>query len=524
MLCCRAAPLAAGNPALAVDSSGSPLTTDQRGVGFPRIVNGAVDIGAYETSGGAPPVQHTPAISWASPADITYGTAISATQLDATASYNGVPVSGTFTYGCPIGTILHAGQAQTLDATFTPDDRVDYATVYAATTINIDPVPLTITAHDATMVYGTSLPQFTASYAGFVNQDTAASLATPPILATLATATSPVGSYLVTVSGAVDPDYVISYQAGTLSVTPQAAPSLTVTAPGGTYNGTAYVATPSFTAIEGTPVTLDYQQGTTDLGSTAPINAGTYMVTANFAGSTDYSPTSSTPVSFTIAKADAPVSVTGYSVVYSGTAHTATGVGNLGADLNLRGTTHVNAGVYTDSWSFTDPAGNYNPASGTVVDTIAKANARITVTPYTIGYNATAHAASGVALGVNGAPLAGLNLAGTVHVTVGSYTDQWSFTDPTGNYNNASGTMQDTVTATKSKLVKETVLVPTTVQVKQVTLVPKLTMVRVVERVNVHGRWVNETIRVPRTVMTKVVKLVKEIRMVKKVVPVRIYY
>jgi len=39
----------AGSNALAVDpSTGQPLTTDQRGAGFPRIANGTVDIGAYE--------------------------------------------------------------------------------------------------------------------------------------------------------------------------------------------------------------------------------------------------------------------------------------------------------------------------------------------------------------------------------------------------------------------------------------------------------------------------------------------
>jgi hypothetical protein len=41
--------LDAGSNALAVDSQGHPLTTDQRG--FARIVNGTVDIGAFESSG-----------------------------------------------------------------------------------------------------------------------------------------------------------------------------------------------------------------------------------------------------------------------------------------------------------------------------------------------------------------------------------------------------------------------------------------------------------------------------------------
>src|SRR5208337_2619199 len=41
----------AGSVALAVDANGNTLTTDQRGAGFPRVINGTVDIGAFESQG-----------------------------------------------------------------------------------------------------------------------------------------------------------------------------------------------------------------------------------------------------------------------------------------------------------------------------------------------------------------------------------------------------------------------------------------------------------------------------------------
>ena len=41
----------AGNNALSLDQNNNPLTTDQRGGGFNRIVNRTVDIGAFESRG-----------------------------------------------------------------------------------------------------------------------------------------------------------------------------------------------------------------------------------------------------------------------------------------------------------------------------------------------------------------------------------------------------------------------------------------------------------------------------------------
>ena len=74
----------------------------------------------------------TPKITWAKPAAITYGTALSTTQLDATAS-----VPGTFVYAPVKGTVLGAG-AQTLSVAFTPSDTTDYTTATDSVTITVN--------------------------------------------------------------------------------------------------------------------------------------------------------------------------------------------------------------------------------------------------------------------------------------------------------------------------------------------------------------------------------------------------
>jgi hypothetical protein len=76
--------------------------------------------------------QATPVISWPSPAAITYGAVLSATQLNATAS-----VKGSFSYSPAKGAVLRAG-AQPLSVTFTPADNVNYATATAQTSLQVN--------------------------------------------------------------------------------------------------------------------------------------------------------------------------------------------------------------------------------------------------------------------------------------------------------------------------------------------------------------------------------------------------
>jgi len=66
--------------------------------------------------------QITPAITWATPAAIVYGTALSNAQLDASTT-----VAGTFVYSPAAGTALTAG-SHTITVTFTPTDSTDYKT------------------------------------------------------------------------------------------------------------------------------------------------------------------------------------------------------------------------------------------------------------------------------------------------------------------------------------------------------------------------------------------------------------
>jgi hypothetical protein len=155
----------------------------------------------------------------------------------------------------------------------------DYAISYVNGTLTITPAPLTITADNQSRVYGAPNPTFTASYSGFVNGDTPASLTTPPSFATTATVSSPVGTYPITVSGATDPDYTITFVSGTLTIvqdtaTPTGSPSANPS-----YFGQTLTLTATVTADapgSGTPTgTVDFFDSTTatDLG-TVTLSSG----------------------------------------------------------------------------------------------------------------------------------------------------------------------------------------------------------------------------------------------------------
>ena len=85
--------------------------------------------------------QATPTLTWAAPASITAGTPLGPAQLDAVATFNGVPLAGVFTYSPLAGTVLATGTGQVLSVSFTPSDSSDFKAVTASVPINVVPQP-----------------------------------------------------------------------------------------------------------------------------------------------------------------------------------------------------------------------------------------------------------------------------------------------------------------------------------------------------------------------------------------------
>jgi hypothetical protein len=168
-----------------------------------------------------------PSITWANPAEIQYGTPLTPTQLNATASIgNGAPVAGTFVYTPLPGTLLRAGALQTLSVTFTPADSATYEPATRAVQINIRKKPLTVRANNQIRPYGTlQPPPFTAAYDGFVPGDDPSKLGGSLVFAVGGAVNgpvgpaTPVGKYPITPGGQSSPDYEIMAVNGELEVT-----------------------------------------------------------------------------------------------------------------------------------------------------------------------------------------------------------------------------------------------------------------------------------------------------------------
>ncbi len=163
----------------------------------------------------------------------------------------------------------------------------NYSYTYVGASYSITPAALRITAIDATRRYGDADPAFSASYSGLVAGDTAADII--GLGFTSAAADADVGSYSLIPGGASNPNYSISYQSGSLTITRRPA---TITAPDVTY--TYGDAVPSVTTSVSGLASFDTRDALgiislTSDGLATGADAGSYPLTPSSWGSTNYS-------------------------------------------------------------------------------------------------------------------------------------------------------------------------------------------------------------------------------------------
>ena len=197
----------------------------------------------------------TPTITWATPSAITYGTALSPTQLNATAS-----VPGTFVYSPVSGTVPGAG-SQTLSVTFTPADTTDYNAATATVTLVVNKATPTITwATPSPITYGTALSSTqlnaTASVPG--------TFLYSPVSGTV------LGAGSQTLSVSFTPTDTTDYNTATATVT------LTVTGAGAAADFT-------WTDTGSTSVTVLAGQNASYTFAAAPVGGGTFSSAVSFA-------------------------------------------------------------------------------------------------------------------------------------------------------------------------------------------------------------------------------------------------
>ena len=131
-----------GNP-VTFQTRGNCTATGKNGTTITLIGTGSCTVTAFQAGSAAyaaaSPVSNTfniargrPSITWAQPGDISYGTPLSSTQLNALAK-----IAGRFTYVPGAGTLLPVGSGQPLSVTFTPADTSDYESVSLTTEIEV---------------------------------------------------------------------------------------------------------------------------------------------------------------------------------------------------------------------------------------------------------------------------------------------------------------------------------------------------------------------------------------------------
>jgi hypothetical protein len=374
------------------------------------------------------------------------GTAtITITQADATINVSGFTgaydgnahgATGTATgvKSEDLSSLLHLGATFTNvpggAANWTFDGNTNYKTASGTASIAITQADATINVNGFTGVYDGNAHGATGSVVGVKSEDLSS-------LLSFGASFTDVPGGTANWSFAGNTNYKAASGTATITIT-QADATINVNGFTGVYDGNAHGATGTAVGIKGEDLS-----GLLSLGASFN-NVPGGNANWSFAGNTNYKPASGTAM-IAITQADAALKVNGYTGVYDGNPHgatgTATGIKNEDlSSLLLLGATFTTVPGGTANWSFAGNT-NYKPASGTATINITPADAAINVSGFTGLYDTYAHGATGTAVGVKGEDLSGLLSLGATFTDVPGGAANWSFAG-NNNYKSASGMAQ----------------------------------------------------------------------------------
>jgi len=213
-----------------------------------------------------------------------------------TASYSGFVngdtasnLTGTLSLGTTATTSSGAG---TYPITASGVSSSNYNITFLSGTLFVLPAPLTVMADDQTKISGQANPTFTASYNGFVNGDTSASLGSALSFNTPATTSSGAGTYPITPSGLTSPNYSISFVNGRLNVVVGTAQTITFKQPTSPVTFGVAPITLSATSSSKLPVTFSVKSGpgTISGNKLTVTGAGSIVIAADQAGNSTFAP------------------------------------------------------------------------------------------------------------------------------------------------------------------------------------------------------------------------------------------
>lgn len=163
-------------------------------------------------------IDKAPLTVTAKPKTITYGDAPANDGVEYDGfvnSENKSVLTGTVAYAYNYNQYGNVGSY-----TITPSGLTssNYNITFTAGTLTVNKAPLTITADNKSVTYGEAAPEYTVSYSGFVNSETASVLGGFLNIACTYAQNDNVGTYVITPSGFSAQNYVITYVGGTLTV------------------------------------------------------------------------------------------------------------------------------------------------------------------------------------------------------------------------------------------------------------------------------------------------------------------